>query len=262
MTKTNVCPYYEAYLQTQQGGKSSLWRKANKVQLNQSVSLAPGMDSAGLGGLQIPQAGSTEHTIERPIRAPDLASDVGVPVALSFVTGAMVAAPIFTIMIGKGQPIDKSVLICSIIGMIVMVVMWFYKMGTFDSLLWFVETVTHTDINQDDNVGKPEPAPPIKLHIDKVREDGSAQYLNLTLPAGVTDAMFRDWAGQVISEAKSTGRNDWTGRGNPFGRKLYDDFLAVMIDGGIVADNKDGKGRVLTPKGKSSLARMLARTGG
>ena len=263
----NICPYYEEHLQAQRktgqpSGVSSLWRQsAPAKQLNNSVPLSPGMMGGGLGnigGLQIPQTGATEHTIERPVRAPEMGADVGVPLATAFVTGVMIAAPTFTILMALEFTTGDSLTYSAIVGMIGIVGMWFKKMGTFDSLLWFVESVTHTDINQDAHVGPP-PAEPIRLDITTKKDKDGYQMIRPWLPEGVGAELFYQWANQVTTGIATPARRNWVGKGKPFTEGQYTEMVNNLIDANVMQES--GKGHILTAGGHHALKAALRESG-
>lgn len=120
--------------------------------------------------------------------------------------------------------------------------------------MWNEETVTQDAAPVE---VAPAPAGEVKLIINHTDGDGGfIRGLNLTLPPGVSQTKFYEFARGVTRRGGRLAVVDWTGQGKPFSKKVYDSLLSVLDEAGIVEwkDNANrSTGRRLTDDGQAAL---------
>lgn len=131
-------------------------------------------------------------------------------------------------------------------------------------LLWVVESVINSDLDNDGAVGQPEAPPrPIALEITQVSENNSFQRMfRFDLPSSVTEADFLNFARGVVNEGRGLAESGWIGAGKPFSRQSWAALMETLEKAGIVRFKDAGNrtaGRELTPAGGRAL-RMYLRT--
>lgn len=116
-------------------------------------------------------------------------------------------------------------------GMAAAIIRYYGGVKLAASLLEIVESVTATDLNHDGKVGAaPSPVPMEVIHKN---EAGSVlKMLRFDLPAGVTEAQFRQWAEAVLANGDLTQAR-WVSR-SKFTREDYTGLIAAMEQAGLV----------------------------
>jgi len=193
-----------------------------------------------------------------PARPASLESDVLVPLAQSALTGIIIATPTAAAAAVMGYYWVDSLVIGGVVGTVVVTITWLVRMDAHSKLLWLVENVTGRDLDGD---GKtvPPPAPPVQIEVSHTAPNGNLQRMLLfELPDGITEKTFHNWIAAVTNDGIHTlARSHWVGRGKPFSRSQYDNFLKELERAGLVHNVGDGRGRQLTNGGKRALKRQL-----
>lgn len=197
--------------------------------------------------------GNVEMSRTQPARPASLESDVIVPLlqslATGFVIGASSAPVAYFLQWHWTTPL--------IIGGATVTITWLSLLGAHRKLLWLIETVS--------KIGD-EPAPPAPVtkpislevkHRDPAGKIGRFQYIDL--PKNVTQEMFVEWSKSVLHGSKSVAQSSWCGNGKLFSKPVYSDFVAAMMDAGILALKGQDKsqGYRITNGGKHALRSLI-----
>lgn len=121
----------------------------------------------------------------------------------------------------------------------------------------------------EEHVSQEAPEPPkaeitesIGLNIRHENSDGRyVGGLNLTLPDGVSLAMFYEFAKGVTMLGGKLAVDDWCGTGKPFSKKVYGKLLDVLLEADIVVwrdESKPKAGRRLPSSGRRALLAFCA----
>ena len=106
-----------------------------------------------------------------------------------------------------------------------------------------------------------DPAPPIELNVTHADETGRfKQMFRFTLPAGVTEQSFSDFASGVTLEQRGLSEAAWTGHGRPFSKAEYSALLDSLTSSGIIRwknERHPAQGRELTGAGRRSLLQFV-----
>lgn len=141
------------------------------------------------------------------------------------------------------------------------VALWRYfgMMSLAMRLLEIVETITQTDLNKDGHTGPPQE--PIALEITQKNEAGAFQRMfRFTLPEGVSESLFRQWADGVIVRPDLTQAR-WVSR-DKFSRDAYVNLLSLLEEAGLLARDSNARNASydLLPAGKRALRQYLIAT--
>lgn len=198
--------------------------------------------------------GNVEMSRTQPARPASLESDVIVPLLQALATGFVIGASSAPV----AYFLEWSWTTPLMIGGATVTITWLSLLGAHRKLLWLVETVS--------NIGDPEPpAPPTPAPISlevKHREPagkiGRFQYIDL--PKNVTQEMFVEWSKSVLNGSRSIAQSSWTGNGKLFSKPVYSDFVAAMMDAGILALKGQDKsqGYRITNGGKHALRSLIS----
>ncbi len=146
---------------------------------------------------------------------------------------------------------------------------WLLTVLANRKLLWVVESVVNSDLDDDSPAVQPAaPSRPIALEITHLSATNSFQRMfRFDLPAGVTEADFTEFARGVVNEYRGLTEASWTGAGKLFSKPKYTALLEVLEQGGLVRwknPTAPAQGRELTPAGGRALRMYLqmARTHG
>ncbi len=92
----------------------------------------------------------------------------------------------------------------------------------------------------------------IKLEVQDQRQESQANMKAYKFIDGlsITPEQFQEWAFQVIENGKSLALSRWTGKGNLFSRKQYDELMAKLSEANIVINRN---GWQLTRPGRSAI---------
>lgn len=122
--------------------------------------------------------------------------------------------------------------------------------------LWNIEEVTQDSAPAE---VAPARAPDGEIKLIISRHDGNGKFirgLNLTLPAGVGQAKFYEFARGATRRGASLAVGDWTGSGKLFSKSVYNNLLAVLSEAGIIEwrdESNPSVGRRLTDVGRAAL---------
>jgi len=120
--------------------------------------------------------------------------------------------------------------------------------------LWSEETVT-----QDAAPVEPAPAPAGEVGLIISHTNSSGKFiggLNLTLPKGIPQDKFYEFARGATRRGASLAVVDWTGQGKLFSKPKYNSLLTVLGEAGIVSwidEENHSVGRRLTDEGRVAL---------
>jgi hypothetical protein len=171
----------------------------------------------------------------KPIRQASLESDVIVPFLQSVVTGIVGA------VIGGGTAAildaPKPMLVSASIGGIALGIAWLVLLSQHRSLLWEIETVIGTDIDQDGEVGEPEPETMTTVEIVDARRN-AINYVRLPL----SDREIERLALALLVQRVPLSRRKLEDA-NAIDPEKYSDTLDKLLDGGLAR-----------PRGKSRNA--------
>ena len=253
-----VCPHCGKPVQLTKSSTpqwSSDWQPASQFQM--AVSAPWLQDSAAAPAIAAPPM-ATDATRRAPARAASMESDVFVPLAQSFATGAA----LLVFGIGLAIWLKLSWWTPLAISGIGIALTWLYLLDAHRKLLWLVETISHHDLDGDGQAGQPEPEPEVTLHIRHEDQSGQAPFQQrLNLPKGVTEQTLVDFAARY--QITGLSQSAWTGKGNPFSRSTYTQFLNTLRQAGIVEwidPGNHAQGQRVTRGGRAALA-YLAKKG-
>ena len=198
--------------------------------------------------------------IERisPSRQPSLESDVMVPAAWSFITGAMATLVFLAAAIASGAPLWPA----WAGGLGIMGCAWLWKSSVIHSLLQDIEIITNRDIDGDGQIGNQEPPAPrtIEVHL----KDG----------AGHTRIVSAGWLEMdddnllAFAAAVARGRSLAEGdigkdKGIFPGINDFRQVRARLVEAGLVAlvvPGAPSQGYKFTPAGRAFIRGINAHT--
>lgn len=233
MPKLTHCPHCGKPL-NQPGYLSRGWgafKQRRRSILQNTAALAPWEPQTSPVG---PRGGFVEASRQVPARPQNLESDFLTPLAQSFATGGIVFLcggyiAAMTDGIWWYHGLGAGILAGS--------VYWVMAMGWNRRLLWVVEEITRTDIDNDGYAGEPEQmqstAEPVKLEVIYKESTGYHRWLNLELPNGVSQDDLLTFARGVVN-GKSLAESVWTGKGKLFSKPKYNQLLDSLTQAGIV----------------------------
>lgn len=131
---------------------------------------------------------------------------------------------------------------------------WVITVMANRKLLWVVERIINSDLDEDGEVGRPEERE-ITLNVKHANRTGT-QTFRFGLPAGITEANLYDFARGVMLESRGLAESSWTGYGKPFSKPKYNEFLDALDRAGLVRwinPQAHAQGRELTPAGARAL---------
>jgi hypothetical protein len=132
---------------------------------------------------------------------------------------------------------------------------WFGRLQGYNALLWRVEETVNLDIDQDGEIGQPEPKEEIQLSIAHTNDSGKVIRTTRPTLSGVTDEAWAAWCHQVSQGLMDISETNWIGPGKPFSKTAYRGMLERLAQNGIIA--KDGSAKnskwTVTRGGRSAL---------
>lgn len=215
------------------------------------------------GDMAAPALGGEMRAERRgPARPADFMSDVVVPLCWTGVTGLVVGG-MFAIVADSlpGWAHGDWWLWFKIGGGLGLACMWGWRIMDHSSLLWLKETVTHTDINGDGNIGRPAaPQPPhddrIELEVTTRNEKGRITGIKsvdlLDIPYGVLIEFFTG----IINGRPLTGPS-WEGETGSISQPKFASLMRALESAGLVENKRGNIGRVLTLSGKAVLRHQV-----
>jgi len=147
-------------------------------------------------------------------------------------------------------------------GLSVAIWRYFGMMHLAARLLEIVESITQSDLNKDGHTGPAPNSAPIALEIVQKNEAGAFQKMfRFTLPLGISDELFTEWARGVTMRNDLT-QSRWVSR-DKFSRDDYTRLLSLLEESGFVARDGTAKNAAyeLLPAGKRALRHYLLAVG-
>lgn len=183
--------------------------------------------------------GVASYERRHPTRAASIESDLLVPLGSSLIWSTLLSIPTIGLPIFfDGWPWWTPFGAWAILSPLA----WAINSIDFHRTLWTIESAMKRDLDHDGEIGQPpeaEEETTVRLELTHKNERGQTERITLpTLPKGVTLKMFADWCHQVGTGIASPSEVDWVGRGKPFTKTPYRQFLAMMHDNGVII--KDG----------------------
>lgn len=224
------------------------WQQSKTMQSN--VEMPP------LQPPQITAVGPRVASYERrhPTRAASIEADLLVPLGSALIWSTLLSIPTVALpLFVEGWPWWTPIGCWTILSPLA----WAMNSIDFHRTLWTIESATKRDIDGDGHIGQPQPEETtVRLEVTHKNEQGKRAKVSLpTLPRGVTLAMFANWCQQVGSGISTPSEVDWAGRGKPFTKTPYRQFLTIMQDNGVII--KDGPASnspwVVTAAGRRAL---------
>jgi hypothetical protein len=205
-------------------------------------------------------------TFERsePSRIATREADVWVPFLQAALSGVLAAilsgAIVLIVVLIWGEQLGLRwwlvPVTMTILGAVMATWVWIEILNDTRELLWKVESYTGLDLNDDGEIGKPEPEQ-VRLEILRERDNaGPGQFFH-NLP--VRPEVFTTWARAALND-QTLAVGAWTGNEGLFKREDYDALMAVMHDAGVVEwVNRDAhlQGRRLTRPGRAALTAWI-----
>jgi hypothetical protein len=199
-----------------------------------------------------------------PYRPQNAESDFLVPLLQAIGTGAFITVVAgWAAWLYRGFTWDMAVGS----GLIAAGGFWVITVTANRKLLWVVETMVNSDLDQDGAVGQPTPpAREVTLNVMHQNHKGVInQVFRFDLPAGISEEDFQEFAQGIVRERRGLAESAWAGTGRPFSKPKYNELLDALTAAGIVRwinPDAHAQGRELTEAGQRSLRRYLyvART--
>lgn len=223
----------------------------------QPKTLSSNVDMPPLQPPQIsPMRSSGVATYERrhPTRAASVEADLLVPLGSSLIWSTLLSIPTIGLPIFvDGWPWWTPFGCWAVLSPLA----WAINSVDFHRTLWTIESAIKRDVDKDGHIGQPEPEETtIRLELTHKDEQGKQSRVTLpSLPKGVTLQMFADWCQQVGGGVSTPSEVDWVGRGKPFTKTPYRQFLTIMHDNGVIT--KDGPAKnspwMVTTAGRRAL---------
>lgn len=247
---TDTCPRCGYALKQPAWRKAYGWHQRQMSAMN-STAVVPWQP----GGDSTPRF--TEAERRQPVRAQNLESDFLTPLSQAVVTAGFVSlGGLFAAYKFTGFTWDYGLAV----GLVAGAGYWLGAMLVNRKLLWMVEKITNTDLDGDNQVGEPD-QPPIELNVTHADETGRfKQMFRFTLPAGVTEQSFCDFASGVTLEQRGLSEAAWAGHGRPFSKAEYGTLLDSLTRSGIIRwknERHPAQGRELTGAGRRSLLKFV-----
>lgn len=231
------------------------WRRYHAMESSIPLAL-PAPSDAG---------GSVTASRRSPARTPEFEGDVAVPAGQAVLIGLAVSIlsfPLPWIIPGNigGLLIHLPWWTFALVAPVAWALAVVGLVASGRRHLWNIEEVTQETAPIE---VAPAPAPDgeIKLIISRHDENGKfIRGLNLTLPAGVTQAEFYEFARGATRRGASLAVGDWTGAGKPFSKSVYGALLLVLDEAGIIEwrdESNPSVGRRLTDEGRAALVEYV-----
>jgi len=188
-----------------------------------------------------------------PTRAPEVGSDVLVPLCRAIISGAFLFAIVGVLVIVLDWlPWYAACLAGGVAAMLV----WFGK-GLSDKLLWATETITGADIDRDGQVGRPS----FEI-VERIERPHGQQYKMFDLPG--EPEMFAKVCYGTLTGSQRLTQAVWAGKNKPYSRAEWDDLCDMMVARGWWAWNNPDhhpSGIAPLPEGKRKMAQWLGEFG-
>lgn len=127
--------------------------------------------------------------------------------------------------------------VAPITGLGVAIWRYFGGISATRSLLYTIESWTHTDLNRDGVTGQPVKTEPVKLEIIHKNERGNLIRAQLPqLPEGVGLDAFGKWC-LALAGGAPISEDRWVGPGQDFTKSQYRELLKTMAAVGIIRKN-------------------------
>lgn len=178
----------------------------------------------------------------------------GLPLAQALISGLMAGLLVLVICI-----ISRSRYILEVSGLAMLLVtagVWYLTQRHWFSLT-DVERLTGMDLNRDGNIG--EPAPEVRVVIDRIKENGHFEQSRTSLPA--SQEQMQSLAQGILEYHLPFTVREWTGRGRPFSVEQFNRLRGELMRRGLIeaASEKDARrGFVFTPEGEQVLQGFLS----
>lgn len=231
------------------------WRQSRMVTF-QNTSLTPWQPPAPTGGNEPGRYLEAERRF--PFRPQNAESDFLVPLLQALGTGVFV-----TIVAGWGAWLYRGFTWYDALGcgLVAAGGFWVITVIANRSLLWQVERIINSDLDNDGAIGQPPPAQSVALEVThRSQDDNFRRMFRFELPAGISEADFVDFANGVTIERRGLAESAWTGAGKPFSKPKYTELLTTLDRAGLVRwrnSQAPAQGRELTPAGGRALRGYL-----
>ncbi len=199
--------------------------------------------------------GSVTASRRSPARSPEFMADVVVPAGQAGLIGLAIGIIfVFCPLVVDGFPWWGF----APIGVLSFSVFVLVLLHGNRKHMWNEEKIT-----QDAAPTEPTPTPDGEIKLIISRHDDSGRFiggLNLTLPKGIPQDKFYEFAKGVTRRGASLAVVDWTGQGKPFSKPKYNALLLVLDEAGIIEwedVENHSVGRQLTDEGRAALVEYV-----
>lgn len=141
---------------------------------------------------------------------------------------------------------------------------WLITVMANRKLLWQIESIINSDLDNDGDIGQPEPVRPTPVGLEIIqRSEGNNNFKRMfrfELPSGVTEEVFREFVRGVINERRGLAESGWIGSGKPFSRQSWGSLMETLRAAGIVRwkdDDNHARGHELIPSGRLALRKYI-----
>ena len=217
-------------------------------------SVATPWSQAGAGGNN-----TADYYRQQPARPADLTGDVLVPLAQAFISGVAIMPISMSILSLSGYEFSTAAKGGAVIGGVVFCGMWFLLLKAHRKLLWAIEEITNTDLNQDGYTGPPQ-LQRVQLEVTHKKEGAATSQKILEFPQTVTPHKARRFCEIALTDGIS--ESSCTGGGKPISKKelkeIWQQFLNLGY-GEWLDPHNHNQGRKLTDYGRAALSAYVER---
>lgn len=217
-----------------------------------SVAATPWAQSSG-GNTQ------ADYYRQQPARPADLVGDVLVPLAQAFISGLAIMPISMAILSLSGYQFSTAAKGGAIVGGVVFCGMWFLLLKAHRKLLWAIEEITNSDLNQDGYTGQPQ-LQRVQLEVTHKKEGAATSQKILEFPKTVTPFKARRFCEIALTDGIS--ESSCTGGGKPISKKelkeIWQQFLNLGY-GEWLDPHNHSQGRELTAYGRAALQAYVER---